>query len=766
MSIQESGELSRKKVSAQPPIDTKVTIHAPKTAAGGALAIEKAAQAMLREQGLVQGVRTWLHVNQKDGFDCPSCAWPDPAHARHRFEFCENGAKAIASEATSKRIDRAFFAQHSVQALAQNSDLWLDRQGRLTEPMVLRPGKDHYEPLTWDEAFRLIATHLQALDSPNQANFYTSGRASNEAAFLYQWFARRFGTNNLPDCSNMCHESSGVALSETIGAGKSTVTLEELETADAIFVFGQNPGTNHPRMLTSLERAVRRGCKLVSINPLPEAGLTAFMHPQEPAGILGKATPLACLHLPVRINGDIALVKGLCKAVLEAGAQDSAFIAQHTSGYAAVVTDLQETTWEQITQGSGLSEGEIRDAARIAAQAKRLILCWAMGLTQHKNGVGNIQTCVNLSLLRGMIGKDGGGLLCVRGHSNVQGDRTMGIYEKMADDWLDRLGEACGFDPPRAHGFETVEAIKAMHDGRARVFVGLGGNFLSATPDTELTAEALRRCALTVQISTKLNRGHLVTGETALILPCLGRTERDLQVSGEQFVTVEDSVSNVHASRGTLEPASPHLLSEPAIIAGIASATLGDDWSGFIANYDRIRDKIAAVVPGFEDFNARVRVPGGFVLPSAPRERVFATSDGKAHFTVHPIPQWNLPEDRWLMMTIRTHDQFNTTIYGNDDRYRGIYGGRRVVLLHPDDCQQAGYSQGEQVDLISEFEGEERRAERFVVVPYPIPRRCCATYFPEANVLIPLGSYADKSKTPTSKSVVVRLERSSTGAGL
>lgn len=749
---------SRKRAAAQPPIETAVTLGEPKAFAGGKNAVIKATQAMAREQGWTRGVKTWLTVNQKEGFDCPSCAWPDPLEHRSRFEFCENGAKAIASEATSKTIGREFFAAHSVQALAQNSDKWLDRQGRLVEPLVLRPGKDHYEPIAWEQAFTLIGEHLKALASPDEAIFYTSGRASNEAAFLYQLFVRRFGTNNLPDCSNMCHESSGVALGESVGFGKSTVTLEELEHADTILIFGQNPGTNHPRMLTSLQKAARRGAKIVSVNPLPEAGLTAFAHPQEPLGMLDQPTPLACLHLPVRINGDVALLKGLCKCVLEAGAQDEAFLAEHTSGYDALCTDLEAMSWATLTQSCGLSEAEIRRAGELVCAGKRLIVCWAMGLTQHKNAVANIQSLINLVLLRGMVGKDGGGLLCVRGHSNVQGDRTMGIYEKMPDAWLDRLGQVFGFEPPRKHGYDTVEAIAAMHTGSAKIFIALGGNFLSATPDTELTAEALRNCALTVQVSTKLNRSHLVTGETALILPCLGRTERDRQASGEQFVTVEDSVCNVHASRGSLEPASPHLKSEPGIVAGLAQATLGEDWSGFISDYDRIREKIAAVVPGFEDFNARVRVPGGFLLPNPPRERVFRTSDGKAQLRVHPIPQWELAENEWLMMTIRTHDQFNTTVYGDDDRYRGIYGGRRVVLIHPDDLREAGFQSGQLVDIVSVFAGEERRAEQFVVVPYAIPRRCCATYFPEANVLVPLHSYAEKSRTPTSKSVVVRLQ--------
>lgn len=702
-------------------------------------------------------------VNQKDGFDCPGCAWPDPEGQRAPTEFCENGAKAVAEEATTKRVPPKFFAQYSLSQLSDQSDMWLGKQGRLTHPMVLRTGNDHYEPIGWDEAFELIAAELNALKSPEEAIFYTSGRTSNEAAFLYQLFVRKFGTNNLPDCSNMCHESSGWGLNDTLGTGKSTVTLEDLEAADAIFVIGQNPGTNHPRMLSALQIAARRGSKIVSINPLPETGMSRFIHPQEPLSLLGPGTPLACLHLPVRVNGDVALLKGIMKAMLEADAQipvlDQKFIAEYTDGFETFAADLRETSWEEITEHSGISREGIGAAAEIAGNSERTVVCWAMGLTQHKNGVANIQELVNLVLLRGNIGRPGAGLCCVRGHSNVQGDRTMGIWERMSDEFLDKLGAEFGFEPPRNHGFDTVQAIEAMHAGKASVFFGLGGNFLSATPDTEYTADALRRCSLTVQVSTKLNRGHLITGRQALILPCLGRTEEDLQAEGPQFVSVEDSMSVVHPSHGTLPPASEFLKSEVAIVAGLAFATLGGpiDWVGLSSSYDRIRDHVSHVVPGFADYNTRIRQPGGFALPNPVRERKFPTETGKARFTVHPIPHHDLPPGRFLLMTIRSHDQFNTTIYGLDDRYRGIHNGRRVVFLNAADIAETGLTAGQVVDLTSHFEGEERVARHFVIVPYAIPRHCAAAYYPETNVLVPIRSVADISNTPTSKSVVISL---------
>ncbi|MGH9930702.1 MAG: FdhF/YdeP family oxidoreductase [Pyrinomonadaceae bacterium] len=757
--------------SAQPPEEPSlVQIRPVSKVAGGVPSIIATAKTAWNEMGVVRGVQTLLKLNQKTGFDCPGCAWPEPDGERSHAEFCENGAKHVADEATIKRATPEFFREWSVVDLAEQSDYWLGKQGRLTHPMLLRRGATNYAAISWDDAFTLIAGELNSLNDPDEAIFYTSGRTSNEAAFLYQLFVRLFGTNNLPDCSNMCHESSGSALGETIGVGKGTVTLEDFDHAEAIFVIGQNPGTNHPRMLTALQKAKLNGCKLVHINPLPEVGMTRFKHPQDVLGWVGKGTTLADLFLQVRINGDVALLQGISKAVLveeerrQGKVLDHEFIRSYTSGLKDFAAAINDVTWEEITEQSGISRAQLEEAAKIFIESERTIFCWAMGLTQHKNAVANIQEIVNLMLLRGQIGKLGAGLCPVRGHSNVQGDRTMGIWERPTDAFLDQLGSEFNFEPPRRHGYDTVKAIAAMHAKRARIFFALGGNFLSATPDTEYTAEALRRCSLTVHVSTKLNRAHLITGEQALFLPCLGRTETDLQRSGPQFVTTENSMAVVEASRGFLKPASDDLLSEPAIVARLAMATLGDrspvDWQAFIADYDLIRDHIERVVPGFEDYNVRVRQPGGFHLPSPPRERIFNTPSGRAVFTVHALPHHNLGSDQYLMMTIRSHDQFNTSIYGLDDRYRGIYNGRRVVFLNHDDMCAAGLSAGQTVDLISHFAGEERVARRFVVVPYSIPRRCAATYFPETNVLVPLGSVAEKSNTPASKSVVISIQPS------
>jgi molybdopterin-dependent oxidoreductase alpha subunit len=731
-------------------------------AAGGAPSIIAAVKAISEEMGLVRGVRTMLKVNQTGGVDCPGCAWPEPDRERSHFEFCENGAKHIADEATTKRVTPEFFQQWSVAELLQQSDQWLNAQGRLTHPMLLHRGASHYEPVGWDDAFELLAGELNSLNYPDQAIFYTSGRTSNEAAFLYQLFVRQFGTNNLPDCSNMCHESSGAALGETIGVGKGTVTLEDFDHAQAIFVIGQNPGTNHPRMLTSLERARRRGCKLVHINPLPEVGMTRFKHPQDVIGLLGFGTELADLFLQVRINGDVALLKGIAKAVLaREEALDQDFIAQHTTGFDEFISALQAVSWNEIVEQSGVSKEKIEQAAQIFAESERTIFCWAMGLTQHRNAVANIQEIVNLMLLRGQIGKPGAGLCPVRGHSNVQGDRTVGIWERPTEAFLDRLGEAFDFEPPRNHGFDTVRAIQAMHEGQGKVFFALGGNFLSATPDTDFTAAALRRCRLTAHVSTKLNRSHLITGERALILPCLGRTETDVQADKPQFVTTENSMGVVQISRGRLEPASTEILSEPQIVARLARATLEHrttvDWEELANDYDKIRDVIERVIPGFDDYNRRVREPGGFYLPNAARNRVFNTKTGKAQFTVHELPEHDLGPGQFLMMTIRSHDQFNTSVYTENDRYRGISDGRRVVFLNEEDIAAAGLRAQQVVDLVSHFEGEERIARRFVVVPYDIPRRCAATYFPEANVLVPVRNVALKSNTPVSKSVVISI---------
>jgi molybdopterin-dependent oxidoreductase alpha subunit len=766
-----SQKITASQPCAQPPEErTLVQIEPISKVAGGVPSIIATAKTAWNEMGVARGVRTLLKLNQKTGFDCPGCAWPEPDGKRSHAEFCENGAKHVADEATTKRITAEFFSQWSVADLADQSDHWLGKQGRITQPMVLLSGAKNYTAINWDDAFAMIARELNSLADPDEAIFYTSGRTSNEAAFLYQLFVRLFGTNNLPDCSNMCHESSGSALSETIGVGKGTVTLEDFNLAQAIFVIGQNPGTNHPRMLTALQKAKRNGCRLVHINPLPEVGLTRFKHPQDVLGWVGEGTMLADLFLQVRINGDVALLQGMIKAVLEAEELapgtilDREFIEQYTSGFEEVATAARNASWVELIEQSGISREQIEAAAKIFSESERTIFCWAMGLTQHKNAVANIQEIVNLMLLRGQVGKPGAGFCPVRGHSNVQGDRTMGIWERPPDAFLDKLGSEFNFEPPRRHGFDTVNAIAAMHARKARVFFALGGNFLSATPDTEFTAEALRRCSLTVHVSTKLNRAHLITGEQALILPCLGRTEIDRQSSGPQFVTTENSMAVVQSSRGSLQPAAETLLSEPAIVARLALATLGTrfpiNWEALSADYDVIRAHIERVVPGFENYNARVRRPGGFHLPSPPRQRIFNTPNGRANFTVHPLPHHELQPDQYLMMTIRSHDQFNTSIYGLDDRYRGIYNGRRVVFLNRDDINAAGLDAGQKVDLVSHFAGEERIAHRFTVVPYSIPRRCAATYFPETNVLVALGSVADKSNTPASKSVVISIRPS------
>jgi molybdopterin-dependent oxidoreductase alpha subunit len=753
---------------AQPPVERTPPVVKPiSKVAGGITAALTAAKFAWGEMGVVRGSRTLMQLNQKQGIDCPGCAWPEPDGERSHFEFCEEGAKHIADEATRKRVTPDFFATHSVKELAAQSDLWLNQQGRITQPMILREGASHYEQIDWSQAFALIAQELNALASPDEAIFYTSGRTSNEAAFLYQLFVRQFGTNNLPDCSNMCHESSGTGMKEALGFGKGTVTLADFDLCDAIFIIGQNPGTNHPRMLTTLLQAKRRGCKIVHINPLPEAGTTRFKHPQEFWTWLGEGTQLADLFLQVRINGDVALLKGIMKEVLEAEERrpgeilDHEFINQHTTGFANFKDALAGVHVGDILEQSGITKTKIEDAARVFLESDRVIFCWAMGLTQHKNAVANIQEIVNLMMLRGQLGKPGAGLCPVRGHSNVQGDRTMGIWEQPSEDFLDKLAAQFHFQPPRRHGLDTVHAIQAMHEGQAKVFFALGGNFLSATPDTEYTAEALRRCQLTAHVSTKLNRAHVITGKQALILPCLGRTEIDQQANGRQFVTTENSMAVVEEWRGTLPPASEYLLSEPAIVAGLAKATLGNrstvDWDSLVANYDHIRARIEQVVPGFENYNERVRQPGGFYLPNPIREREFNTKDGRAHFTIHPLPDIKLGPDEFLMMTMRSHDQFNTTIYGLDDRYRGIHNGRRVVFLNADDISLAGLQAGQLVDLISRFHGEERIARAFRIVSYSIPRRCAATYFPEANVLVPIDHFADKSHTPASKSVVIAI---------
>ncbi|MGW3033737.1 FdhF/YdeP family oxidoreductase [Streptomyces sp. NPDC001178] len=754
------------------PVQDAPQVAGPKHAAAGLPAIGHTLRIAQQQMGVKRTALTLLRVNQKDGFDCPGCAWPEPDH-RHAAEFCENGAKAVAEEATLRRVTPEFFAAHSVADLASRSGYWLGQQGRLTHPMHLPEGGTHYEPVSWERAFDIVAEELAALDSPDEALFYTSGRTSNEAAFLYQLFARRLGTNNLPDCSNMCHESSGSALSETIGIGKGSVLLEDLYKADLIIVAGQNPGTNHPRMLSALEKAKANGAKIISVNPLPEAGLERFKNPQTAQGML-RGAALNDLFLQIRIGGDQALFRLLNKLILETeGAVDEAFVSEHTHGYEEFAAAAKAADWDETLTATGLTRAEIDTALKMVLASKRTIVCWAMGLTQHKHSVPTIREVVNFLLLRGNIGRPGAGVCPVRGHSNVQGDRTMGIFERPAPAFLDALEKEFGFAPPREHGYDVVQAIRALRDGRAKVFFAMGGNFVSASPDTEVTEAAMRRARLTVHVSTKLNRSHVVTGARALILPTLGRTERDLQVgphgkSTEQFVTVEDSMGMVHASRGRLEPASTHLLSEPAIVCRLARRVLGEDdavpWEEFEKDYAAIRDRIARVVPGFEDFNARVARPGGFTLPHAPRdERRFPTATGKANFTAAPVEYPRLPEGRLLLQTLRSHDQYNTTIYGLDDRYRGIRNGRRVVLVNPEDARTLGVADGSYVDLVGEWkDGVERRAPGFRVVHYPTARGCAAAYYPETNVLVPLDSTADTSNTPASKSVVVRLEQSAT----
>ncbi|MEU5078681.1 MULTISPECIES: FdhF/YdeP family oxidoreductase [Streptomyces] len=745
------------------PVQDAPQVAEPKHAAAGLPAIRHTLRVAQRQMGVKRTALTLLRVNQKDGFDCPGCAWPEPDH-RHAAEFCENGAKAVAEEATLRRVTPEFFAAHSVADLSGRSGYWLGQQGRLTHPVYLPEDGTHYEPVSWERAFDIIAEEIAALGSPDEAVFYTSGRTSNEAAFLYQLFARELGTNNLPDCSNMCHESSGSALGETIGVGKGSVLLEDLYQADLIIVAGQNPGTNHPRMLSALEKAKANGAKVISVNPLPEAGLERFKNPQTPQGML-RGAALTDLFLQIRIGGDQALFRLLNKLILQTeGAVDEAFVREHTHGFEEFAAAARAADWEETLAATGLTRAEIERALGMVLASERTIVCWAMGLTQHKHSVPTIREVVNFLLLRGNIGRPGAGVCPVRGHSNVQGDRTMGIFERPAPAFLDALEREFGFAPPREHGLDVVRAIRALRDGRAKVFFAMGGNFVSASPDTEVTEAAMRRARLTVHVSTKLNRSHVVTGARALILPTLGRTERDVRAGGEQFVTVEDSMGMVHASRGRLAPASPHLRSEPAIVCGLARRVLGErsvvPWEEFAEDYGAIRDRIARVIPGFEDFNARVARPGGFALPHAPRdERRFPTATGKANFTAAPVEYPALPEGRLLLQTLRSHDQYNTTIYGLDDRYRGIKGGRRVVLVHPEDARALGFAEGAYVDLVSEWQdGVERRAPGFRVVPYPTARGCAAAYYPETNVLVPLDATADTSNTPASKSVVVRLE--------
>ncbi|TRX72761.1 FdhF/YdeP family oxidoreductase [Pseudomonas mangiferae] len=748
--------------------------------AAGWGALRSVAHFWLDSKQPFKNLRALLKTNQNGGFDCPGCAWGDSPEDG-RIKFCENGAKAVNWEATQRRVDAAFFARHSVSQLREQSDYWLEYQGRLTEPLRYDAESDRYRPIAWDAAFALIAEHLKALPSPDQAEFYTSGRASNEAAFLYQLFVRAYGTNNFPDCSNMCHEASGVAMGQSIGVGKGTVTFADFARADAIFILGQNPGTNHPRMLEPLREAVKRGAQVVCFNPLKERGLERFQHPQHPLEMLTNGSePLNTGFFRPALGGDMAALRGITKFLLqwerEAAATgepavfDHAFLAAHTDGLDAYLAQLDATDWASLERQSGLSLAEIEQAARTYRQAERVIVCWAMGITQHLHSVATIQEIVNLQLLRGQIGRPGAGLCPVRGHSNVQGDRTMGINDRPPATLLDALERRFRFLVPRAPGHNTVEAIEAMREGRARVFIGLGGNFAQATPDSPRTHEALRRCALTVQISTKLNRSHLTVGRDALILPCLGRTDIDRQAGGPQAVTVEDSFSMIHASYGQLEPLSGEMRSEPAIVAGIARAVLGDhpvDWQALVADYDRIRELIADTLPGFADFNRRVRHPGGFYLGNAAGERRWNTPSGRATFKANPLLAELLPErvrntgrrPDLILQTLRSHDQYNTTVYGLDDRYRGVRGQREVLFANAADIQRMGFRPGQKVDIVSLWDDAiERRVQGFTLLDYDIPAGQAAAYYPEANPLVPLDSYGTGSFTPTSKFIAIRLE--------
>lgn len=757
--------------AAQPPAKfTGLKLSAPKKFAAGMPAIISTAKHILEETEPSRGFKTLMRLNQKKGVDCPGCAWPDPdGHRSSLGEYCENGGKAIAEELDKGKANADFFKQNSVYDLALRSDFEIGKSGRLAQPMVINAGETHYTPISWQAAFDLIGKELNALQNPNEAIFYTSGRTSNEAAFLYQLFIRQYGTNNLPDCSNMCHESSGVALSETTGIGKGSVTLADFYETELVIVLGQNPGTNHPRMLSALQKAKKNGAKIISINPLKEAGLVSFINPQNPLEMLGKGTSLSDEYLQVKINGDLPLLKAILKILYDkeqanpGAVFDLAFIKNKTKGYASLINSLAQYDLESLAVDSGIPLFEIRKVAEIIASKKKIIACWAMGLTQHKNAVKTIAEVVNLLLLKGSISKPGAGTCPVRGHSNVQGDRTMGIYEKPSAKFLDGLENAFHFKAPREAGYDTVEAIKAMETGKAHVFIGMGGNFLSATPDTEYTAKALRNCRLTVQVSTKLNRSHLVHGKTALILPCLGRTDKDMQQSGPQFVSVENSMGVVSSSEGTLEPPSPLLKSECAIVAGIAKATLQQkstvDWDAMISNYDNIRNGIEKSINGFDDYNKKIRLPEGFYLPNGARDGNYSTMDGLAMMTVNEWEKISIEAHQFLLMTIRTHDQFNTTIYGLHDRYRGIYNERRVLMMNENDMKKQQLVQGDLVNIKSHFRGEVRLAERFIIIPYDIPEQCLATYFPEANVLIPINSYADRSQTPTSKSIVVTVEK-------
>ena len=780
LSVWQAGRVERYNVRLAPtspevPVDDREKIEPYRGVAGGWGALGASAKHLLREKAVRRGSKSLLRVNQPDGFDCPGCAWPEPQKTS-RFEFCENGVKAVAAETTSKRVTPEFFAEHTVSELLEKTDHWLEVQGRLTHPMAYDAASDKYLPVSWEQVFQAIGKTLRELDSPDEAAFYTSGRTSNEAAFLYQLLGRAFGTNNFPDCSNMCHESSGSALGASIGIGKGTVQIDDFHRADCIFVIGQNPGTNHPRMLSELQAASKRGARIVAINPLKERGLERFVHPQKPLEMLtNKPTALSTLYVQPLVGGDLALLQGVIKALFEleeqrGGILDQAFIDEHTTGFEVFRDEIHRVEWATIEGAAGIPRETAVELAEIYATSDATIICWAMGLTQQKHSVPTIQALVALLLLRGNIGRPGAGACPVRGHSNVQGDRTVGITEKPSAEFLGRLGEEFEFSPPAGHGLDTVGTIEALHSGKAKVLFAMGGNFASATPDTQFTEEALRRSRLTAHVSTKLNRSHLVHGEEAFILPCLGRSELDEQAGVPQSVTVEDSMGVVHASTGTLEPASEHLLSEPRIVCELAKAVLEEgaaevDWDAFAGDYSRVRDAIERVLPAFAGYNEKIREPGGFALHNSARHREWKTDSGRAEFRYAPIPDLELPEGQLRLMTLRSHDQYNTTIYGMDDRYRGVQGARRVLFVNEQDLRALGLRDGQLVDLHARWPGDStpRIARAFRLVTYDIPTGCAASYFPETNVLVAIDRYADGSRTPMSKFVPIELQTSATG---
>ncbi len=748
---------------------TAVDVGEPLDSATGIAAVASTLNRTVSRLGVRRTVKALALINQPSGFDCPGCAWPEPHPSeRKRIEFCENGAKAVAEEATRARADESFFATNSVEHLRAQTDYWLGEAGRIVTPMLKAEGDTHFRAVPWDHAFDLVAESLRSLPDPNQAVFYTSGRSSNEAAFTYQLMVKCFGTNNLPDCSNMCHEPTGLALDDAIGIGKGSVRLEDFYAADTIIVAGQNPGTNHPRMLAALETAKHNGARIIAINPLPEAGLLNFKNPQTPRGLSGIGTDLADIHLPIRIGADHALFQLwnhwlLRDAELGEVTLDRGFIDRHCSGFEDFQAATAQADAEDLLAQTGMDQQLVAEAYDIVKSADRMIICWAMGITQHVGAAATIGEIVNLALLGGHIGRTGAGLCPVRGHSNVQGDRTMGIWEKVEPRLKTALEDEFGIQLPADNGTDTVDAVRAFRDGKASVFVGLGGNFLRASPDTSATEAAMSELTLTVNLSTKLNRSHLVTNRTSLILPVIGRTEVDRQTGGEQFITVEDSMGMVHASTGTLEPPSPDARSEVSIIASLAQRLLGSehpiDWLSLSADYDTIRDHIDHTIPGFNDFNARVRQPGGFELPHPPRDsRSFETSDGRAHFTIAVPNTPTATENQLMLQTMRSHDQYNTTIYGHDDRYRGLAGNRHVVLVNPVDIERLGFNPGDHVDLVSRYDGQQRRAKGYQVVSYPTPLGCAAAYYPETNILVPLDHHAPTAQTPASKSIAITLE--------